>query len=165
MYGVRSVPRHEEASAGGVSFAWQGGLTARQNLAICVGRTTFHAISNTMPSRWFYQDHRWSLINKSVVLIKHIYGLHCEDLNQFNQPPHRSARKSQQTERWNFNQMTPLQHWGRDHATYWAFLTQPLGPFSGNGRACRTLQFTVNNATMSTEKEQNAELWMQGIYL
>ena len=43
MSGVKSVSRHEEASAGGGSFAQQGGLIARQNLAICVSKTTCHA--------------------------------------------------------------------------------------------------------------------------
>ena len=38
MSGVKSVFRHEEASAGGGSFAPQGGLIARQSLAICVSR-------------------------------------------------------------------------------------------------------------------------------
>ena len=36
----------------------------------------------------------------------------------------RSARKSQQTGIWNLKQLTPLQHWGRDHTTYWAFIKQ-----------------------------------------
>ena len=40
MSGVKSVSRHEEALAGGGSFAPQGGLIAQQNLAICVSRTT-----------------------------------------------------------------------------------------------------------------------------
>ena len=70
MCGVKSVSRHKEASAGGGSFAPQGGLIARQNLAIRVSRTSCLAISTNLPSGWFYQDHRWSLINKSVVLHK-----------------------------------------------------------------------------------------------
>ena len=74
MSGVKSVSRHEDASAGGGSFAPQGGLTGRQNFAICVCRTTCLAISTNLPTGWFYQDHRWSLINKSVVLIKQICG-------------------------------------------------------------------------------------------
>ena len=74
MSGVKSVSRHKEASAGGGSFAPQGGLIARQNLAICVSRTTFLAISPNLPSGWFYQDHRWSLMNVSVVVIKRICG-------------------------------------------------------------------------------------------
>ena len=36
MYGVKSVSRHEETSVGGGSFVPQGGLIARQNLAIRV---------------------------------------------------------------------------------------------------------------------------------
>ena len=36
MSGVKSVSSHEEASGGGGSFARQGGLIARQNLAIHV---------------------------------------------------------------------------------------------------------------------------------
>ena len=43
MSGVKSVSKHEEASAGvgsfapqGGSFAPQGGLIARQNLAVCL---------------------------------------------------------------------------------------------------------------------------------
>ena len=54
MSGVKSVSRHEEASAGGGSFARQG-LIARQNLAICVSRTTCHAISTNLSSGWFCQ--------------------------------------------------------------------------------------------------------------
>ena len=45
MSGVKSVSRHKEASAGGGSFAPQGGLIARQNFAIRVSRTTCLAIS------------------------------------------------------------------------------------------------------------------------
>ena len=84
MSGVKSVSRHEEASAGGGSFAPQGGsfapqggLIARQNLAIRVSRTTCLAISTNLPSGWFYQDYRWSLINKYAVLIEKI--LHTGD--------------------------------------------------------------------------------------
>ena len=44
------------------------------NLAICVSRTHCSAFSTNLPSGWFYQGHRWSLINKSVVLIKQIWG-------------------------------------------------------------------------------------------
>ena len=40
MSGVKSVSRHEEASGVGGSFAGQGGLIARHNLAIRVSRTT-----------------------------------------------------------------------------------------------------------------------------
>ena len=39
MSGVNSVSRHEEASVDGCSFALHGGLTAQQNLAICVKGT------------------------------------------------------------------------------------------------------------------------------
>ena len=74
MYGVKSVSRHEETSVGGGTFVPQGGLIARHNLAIRVRRTTCLAISTNLPSGWFYQDHRWSLINKSVVLKKRICG-------------------------------------------------------------------------------------------
>ena len=88
MSGVKSVSRNKEASAGGGSFAPQGGsfapqggsfapqggLIARQNLAICVSRTTCLAISTNFSSGWFYQDHRWSLRNVYVVLIKRICG-------------------------------------------------------------------------------------------
>ena len=81
MSGVKSVSRHKEASAGGGSFAPQGGsfapqggLIARQNLAIRVSRTTCLTIRTNLSSGWFYQDHRWSLINESVVLIKRICG-------------------------------------------------------------------------------------------
>ena len=42
------------------------------NLAICVSRTHCSAFSTNLPSGWFYQGHRWSLINKSVALIKQI---------------------------------------------------------------------------------------------
>ena len=80
--------RHEEASPGGGSFAPQDGslapqgclfapqgvLIAAQNLTICVSRTTCLPISTNLLSGWFYQDHRWCLINKSVVLIKQICG-------------------------------------------------------------------------------------------
>ena len=71
---MKSVSRHKEVSAGGGSFAQQGGLIARQSLSICVSRTTCCAISNNLSLRWFYQDHRWFLINKYVVLIKLICG-------------------------------------------------------------------------------------------
>ena len=74
MSGVTSVSRYEEASVGGGSFKRQGGLIARHNLASCVSRTTCLAISTNLPSGWFYQDHRWFLINESVVLIKQISG-------------------------------------------------------------------------------------------
>ena len=67
MSGIKSVSRHEEASAGSGPFLGQGGLIAQQNLANC-------DISTNLPSGWFYQDHRWSLINKYVVLIKPICG-------------------------------------------------------------------------------------------
>ena len=50
MSGVKFVSRHEEASAGNGSFAQQGGLIARQNLAICVSRTNSHAISTNLSS-------------------------------------------------------------------------------------------------------------------
>ena len=39
MSGGKSVSRHKEASAGGGSFAPQGGLIARHNLAISAIRT------------------------------------------------------------------------------------------------------------------------------
>ena len=71
---MKCVSRYGEASAGGGSFAGQGGLIARQNLAICVSRTTRHSIITNLPSGWFYQDYMCSLINESVVLIKQIYG-------------------------------------------------------------------------------------------
>ena len=74
MPGVKCVSRHEEASSGGGSFAPQGSLTARQNLAVCVSRTTCLAISTNLSSGWFYQDHRWSVLNEYVVLIKRIFG-------------------------------------------------------------------------------------------
>ena len=51
----------EEALEGGCSFARQGGLIARQNLAIHVSRITCRAICTNLPSGGFYQDHRWSL--------------------------------------------------------------------------------------------------------
>ena len=70
MSGVKSESRHGEASGGGSSFAQQGGWIVWQNLAICVTRTTCRAISTNLPSGWFYQDHRWFLIHKYVVLIK-----------------------------------------------------------------------------------------------
>ena len=70
--GVKSVSRHQEASAGGGSIAPQGGLIAQQILAICVSRTTCLAIGTNFPSRWLYQDHRCSLIKELVVLIKWI---------------------------------------------------------------------------------------------
>ena len=72
MSGVKSVSRHEEASGGGGSFAQQGGIIALQNLPICINITTGRAFSTNLPSGWFYQDHRWSLKNKYVVLIKQI---------------------------------------------------------------------------------------------
>ena len=57
MSGVKSVSKHEEASAGGGSFAPQGGsfapqggLIARQNLAIRVWRTTCLTISKDLSS-------------------------------------------------------------------------------------------------------------------
>ena len=88
MSGLKSVSRHVEASANGGSFppqggsfalqggsfAPQGGQIAQQNLAIHVSRTTCLTISTNLPSGWFYQDHRWSLINEYVVLIKRICG-------------------------------------------------------------------------------------------
>ena len=77
MSGVKSLSRHQEASAGGGSFVPQGGLIARQNLAIRVSRTTCLAITTNFLSCWFYQDHRWSLINEYVVLIKQICGPNC----------------------------------------------------------------------------------------
>ena len=55
-----------------VFFARQGGIIAQQNLAICVSGNTSLKISINLPSGWFYQDHRCSLIIKSVVLIKKI---------------------------------------------------------------------------------------------
>ena len=80
MGGVKSASRHEEASAGGGSFAPQGGsfapqggLIVRQNLAIHVSRTTCLTVSINLSSGWFYKDPRWSLINESVVLIKQIH--------------------------------------------------------------------------------------------
>ena len=45
MTGLKSVSRHEEASAGGGSFAQQGGIIAQQNLVIGVSRTTCCSIS------------------------------------------------------------------------------------------------------------------------
>ena len=74
MSDVKSLPRNEEASAGGNSFARQGGVIAQQSLAIHVSRITGCAISTNSPSGWFYRDHRWSLINKTVVLIKQMCG-------------------------------------------------------------------------------------------
>ena len=74
MSGVKSLSRHEEALAGGGSFAQQGGLIAQQNFAVRVSRTTCHSISTNLPSGWFYQDHWWSLRNKYVVFIKRICG-------------------------------------------------------------------------------------------
>ena len=56
---VKSVSRHEEASAGGGSFAWQPGLNALQNLEICFSWSTCPAINKNLPSVWFYQDHMW----------------------------------------------------------------------------------------------------------
>ena len=73
---MKSVSRYEEASGGDGSFAQQGGLIARQNLATRVSRTTCRAISTNFPSGCFHQGHRWSLKTKSVVLIKRICGLH-----------------------------------------------------------------------------------------
>ena len=72
---MKSVSRYEKASDGGDSFAQQGCLIAQQNLPVCVNRTTCSAIITNLPSGWFYQYHTWSLINKSVVLIKRICGL------------------------------------------------------------------------------------------
>ena len=63
MLCVKSVSKHEEASAGGGSFSRPGGLNAQQNLAICISRNTCHAIVTNFSSGWFYQNHRWSLIN------------------------------------------------------------------------------------------------------
>ena len=74
MSGVNSVSRYEEASAGGGSFAPQGGLISWQNLVIHVSRTSWRAITNNLSSSWCYQYSRWSLINKSVVLLNQIYG-------------------------------------------------------------------------------------------
>ena len=74
MSGLKSVSRHEEASAGGGYFAPQCGLIAKQNLAICVSRTTCLAIITNLPSGVSYKDHGWSLMNESVVLIKQICG-------------------------------------------------------------------------------------------
>ena len=61
MSGVKSVSRHEEASAGGGSFkpqggsfVPQGGLIARHNLAIRVSRTTCLATSTNLSPGWFY---------------------------------------------------------------------------------------------------------------
>ena len=51
MSGVKSVSRHEEASAGGGSFAQHGGLIAQQNLAILVSRTTCPEISRVVLPR------------------------------------------------------------------------------------------------------------------
>ena len=51
MSGVKSVSRHEEASAGGGSFAQHGGLIAQQNLAIRVSRTTCPEISRVVLPR------------------------------------------------------------------------------------------------------------------
>ena len=47
MSGVNSVSRYEEASAGGGSFAPQGGIISWQNLAIHVSRTTCHQVGAT----------------------------------------------------------------------------------------------------------------------
>ena len=44
MSRVKSVSRRKEASAGGGSFAPQGGIIAQQNFAIRVSRTTCLAI-------------------------------------------------------------------------------------------------------------------------
>ena len=66
MSGVKSVSRHKKAP--------QGGLIARQNLAICVSRTTCLAISTNLSSGWFYNYHRGSLINKDLVLLTQICG-------------------------------------------------------------------------------------------
>ena len=75
LSGVKSVSRHEEASDGGDSFAQQGGIIAQQNLPIFVSRTMSSTIITNLPSEWFHQHPTWSLINKSVVLIKRICGL------------------------------------------------------------------------------------------
>ena len=48
MSGVKYVSKQEGASAGGGSFAPQGGLIARQNLAIHITRTMCHAISTNL---------------------------------------------------------------------------------------------------------------------
>ena len=48
MSGGKSVSRNKEDSAGGGSFAPQGGLIAQQNLAICVSRTTCCAIRTNL---------------------------------------------------------------------------------------------------------------------
>ena len=50
MSGVKSVSRHKEASVGGGSFARQGGLIARQNLAICVSKIICLVIGNNLSS-------------------------------------------------------------------------------------------------------------------
>ena len=67
---VQCASRHKEASTGGGSFAPQGVLIARQILAFCVARIICLTISTNLLSWWIYQDHRWSLSNKSVVLHK-----------------------------------------------------------------------------------------------
>ena len=74
MSGVKSVSRHEETSENCGSFARQGNQIARQNVAIHVSKIICCANIINLPSGWFYQDHRWSLINKPVVLIKQICG-------------------------------------------------------------------------------------------
>ena len=52
------VSSHQEASASGGSFAPQGGLIARHNLAFCVSRPTCLSISTNLSSGWFYQDNK-----------------------------------------------------------------------------------------------------------
>ena len=74
MSGVKSLSRYEEASAGGGSFAPQGGPIERQNLAVHVSSTTCLAMRTNLSSGWFYQDRRWSLINEYAVLVKRICG-------------------------------------------------------------------------------------------
>ena len=61
MSGVKAVSRHEEALAGGGSFAPQGDCIARHNLAIYVSRATCYLISANFLSGWFYHDCSWSL--------------------------------------------------------------------------------------------------------
>ena len=51
------------ASAGGSSFAQQGGLIARQNLAIHVSRTTCRAISTNLSLGWLV-DWLVGILNK-----------------------------------------------------------------------------------------------------
>ena len=69
MSGVKSVSRHEEALEDDGSFARQGGLIARQNLATHVSRNACHASTTILPSGWFYQNQRLSLKNPA-------YGRH-----------------------------------------------------------------------------------------